>query len=69
MGRGLDCESAPVIFVGMDHDIFSTVIHTVPLLWHVQKKLQFLSEVKATSTGKLRENLPRNDAVVELCSG
>jgi hypothetical protein len=43
------------------------VIRTVPLLWHVQK-FQFLAKVKATSTGKLLDSLPRNDAVVELCS-
>jgi hypothetical protein len=52
----------------IDHDIFTTVITTVPLLWHVQK-FQFLAKVKETSTGKLLESLPRNDAVVELCSG
>jgi hypothetical protein len=30
---------------------------------------QFLAIVKATSTGKLLDSLPRNDAVAELCSG
>jgi hypothetical protein len=29
----------------------------------------FLDKVKATSTGKLLDSLPRNDAVAELCSG
>jgi hypothetical protein len=38
------------------------------LLWHVQK-FQFLAKVKAISTGKLLDSLPRNNAVVELCSG
>jgi hypothetical protein len=52
----------------IDHEILFTVIRTVPLLWHVQK-FQFLAKVKATSTGKLLDSLPRNDAVVELCSG
>jgi hypothetical protein len=51
----------------IDYEIFSTVIHTVPLLWYVQK-IQFLEEVRATSTGKLLYSLPRNDAVAELCS-
>jgi hypothetical protein len=53
----------------IDHEILSTVIYTVPLLWHVQK-FQFLEKVKATSTGKLLfDRLPRNDAGVELYSG
>jgi hypothetical protein len=52
----------------IDHEILSTVIRTVPLLLHVQK-FQFLAKVKATSTGKLLDSLPRNDGVVELCSG
>jgi hypothetical protein len=30
---------------------------------------QFLAKVKATSTGKLLNSLPRNSAVAELCSG
>jgi hypothetical protein len=50
--------------VVIDHEILSTVICTVPLLWHV-----FLTKVKATSIGNLLDSLPRNDAVVELCSG
>jgi hypothetical protein len=33
------------------------------------QKIQFLVKVKATSTGILLDSLPRNDAVVELCSG
>jgi hypothetical protein len=40
----------------------------LPLLCHVQK-IQFLAEVKATTTGKLLDGLPRNDAVTELRSG
>jgi hypothetical protein len=29
---------------------------------------QFLAKVKATSTGKLLDSPPRNDAAAELCS-
>jgi hypothetical protein len=29
---------------------------------------QFLVKIKATSTGKLLDSLPRKDAVAELCS-
>jgi hypothetical protein len=54
-----------VTFVVIDHEIFSTVICTVPLLWHLQK-FQFLAKVEAISTGKLLDSLPRNDAVAEL---
>jgi hypothetical protein len=51
-------------FVVIDHEILSTVIHTVPLLWHVQKlSLPYESE------GKLLDSLPRNNVVTELCSG
>jgi hypothetical protein len=49
-----------VTFVVIDHEILSTVIRTVALLWYVQK---------ATCTGKLLDSLSRNDAVAELCSG
>jgi hypothetical protein len=52
----------------IDHEILSTVIHTVPLLWYVQD-FQFLAKVKATHTGKLLDGLHRNDAVVELFTG
>jgi hypothetical protein len=48
----------------IDHEILSTI----PLLWHIQK-FHFLAKVYATSTGKLLYRLPRNDTVVELCSG
>jgi hypothetical protein len=58
---------ALVTFVVIDHEILSTVILTVPLLWHVQK-FQFLVKVNATSTGKMPDSLPRNDAVVDLSS-
>jgi hypothetical protein len=51
-----------VTFVVIDHEILSSFIPTVPLLWHVQK-FQFLAEVKATSTGKLLDSLPRSGAV------
>jgi hypothetical protein len=57
-----------VTFVVIDHEIYSMVIRTVSLLWYVQS-YQFLVEVKATTTGKLFESLPRNIAVAELCSG
>jgi hypothetical protein len=52
----------------IDHEIFSTIIRTAPLLLYVQK-FQFLAKVKATNTGKLLDSLSRNDAVTELCSG
>jgi hypothetical protein len=52
----------------IDHEILSTVIHAVPLLWHVQN-FQFLAIVKVTNTGKLLDSMPRNNAVAELCSG
>jgi hypothetical protein len=58
----------PVTFVVIDHEILSIVIRTVSLLWHVQK-FQFLAKVEATSTGKLLDSLPRNNAVAVLCSG
>jgi hypothetical protein len=61
-------QTAHVTFAVIDHEILSSVIRTVPLLWLVQK-FQFLAEVKATSAGKLLDSLPRDDAVVELCSG
>jgi hypothetical protein len=50
----------------IDHEILSTVIRSVPLLCHI-KQFQFLAKVKATSTGKLLDSLPWNDAVAELC--
>jgi hypothetical protein len=46
-----------VTFVVIDHEFLS-------LLWHVQKL-----SVKATSTGKLLDSLPRNNAMAELCYG
>jgi hypothetical protein len=52
----------------IDHEIFSKVICTVPLLLHI-KKFQFLAKAGATSTGKLLDNLPRYDAVPGLYSG
>jgi hypothetical protein len=33
------------------------------------RSYQFLAKVKATSSGKLLDSLPWNDAVAELCSG
>jgi hypothetical protein len=40
----------------------------VSLLWYEQK-FQFLVKVKATGTDTLLDGIPRNDAVVEMCSG
>jgi hypothetical protein len=57
-----------VTFVVIDHEILSTVIDTVPVLWFVQK-FQFLAKLKANCTCKLLDSLPRNDALAELCSG
>jgi hypothetical protein len=59
---------AQVTFAVIDHEILSTVICTVPLLWYVHK-FQFLAKVKVTNTGKLLDSLLRKDVVVELCSG
>jgi hypothetical protein len=59
---------AQVTFVAIDHEIFSTVIRTVPLLWYVQK-LKFIAKVTATSTGKMLNSHPRNNTAAELCSG
>jgi hypothetical protein len=36
--------------------------------WHVQK-FKFLAKMKTTSTGKLLDSLPLNDAVAELWFG
>jgi hypothetical protein len=33
------------------------------------RRNQFLAKVKASSTGKLLDSLPRIDTVAELCSG
>jgi hypothetical protein len=33
------------------------------------RSYQFLAKLKATSTGKLLDSLPRNNAVAELSSG
>jgi hypothetical protein len=57
-----------VTLILIDHEILSMVIHTVPLLWHVQKYCQFHEKVKASCTGKVFVSLPRNNAVTELCS-
>jgi hypothetical protein len=48
----------------IDHEILSTVIRTVPVLWYIQK----LSVPANSSAGKVLDSLPRNDAVAELCS-
>jgi hypothetical protein len=56
-------------FVVIDYEIFSMVIRTEPLFWHVQK-FQFLAKVKVFSTVKLLNSRDsRNDAVAELCPG
>jgi hypothetical protein len=39
------------------------------LCFDMYRRYQFLAKMKATSTGKLLDILPRNDAVVDLCSG
>jgi hypothetical protein len=56
----------------IDHGIFSTVLRTVRLLWHV-RSCQFPAEVKATSTGKQLDSLPRSyqflAKVKATCSG
>jgi hypothetical protein len=57
-----------VTSVVIDHEKFTMVNSTEPLLWYVQK-FQFLTKVKAPCTGKLPDSLPRNDAMAELCSG
>jgi hypothetical protein len=57
--------TAQVTFVVIDREIFSTVIHTLPLL----QKFQFFAKVKTTSTGNLLDSLPRIEAMAELCSG
>jgi hypothetical protein len=46
-----------------DHEIISTVIRTVPLLWHVQT-FQFLAEVKTTGNGKLAQERWLNCALM-----
>jgi hypothetical protein len=75
IGSALDSDSgdpgsiprtAQVTFVVIEREIFSMVICTVPLLWYLQK-FQFLAKLKATSTCKLLDSLPRNNAVAELC--
>jgi hypothetical protein len=47
-----------VTFVVIEHEIFSTVIRTLPLLWYVYtQKFQFLAKMKANGTGKLLDSL------------
>jgi hypothetical protein len=60
-----------VTFILIDHEILSTVIHTVTqgLCSGIDNSYQFLAKMKATSTGKLLDSLPRNNAATELCSG
>jgi hypothetical protein len=62
--------TAQFTFVVIDHEILSTGIRTVPLLWHVRRN-QFLAKVKVASTGKLLHSVPRNDgdALAELRCG
>jgi hypothetical protein len=70
IGSALDCDSLTTqdTFVVINHEILSTVLRTVPLLWHVQK-FHFLAKVNATSPGQLLDSLLRNDAAVGLCPG
>jgi hypothetical protein len=68
IGRpGFDSRIVKVTLSVIDHEMLSTIIRTVPLLWHVQK-LSVACEVKAPSTTKLLDSLPNNDAVAEVCS-
>jgi hypothetical protein len=64
---GVNSQTAQVTFVVIDHEILSTAIRTVPLLWYVHT-FHFLAKGKATSTGKLLDSLCRKDAVAEMCS-
>jgi hypothetical protein len=48
-------------------NIFNSHSHCTSAL--VCTEFQFLAKVKATSTGKLLDNLPRKDAVAELFPG
>jgi hypothetical protein len=48
----------------INHEILSTVIRTVPVLWYIQK----LSVPANSSDGKVLDSLPRNNTVAELCS-
>jgi hypothetical protein len=43
----------------IDHEIFTTVIRTVPLFWYVQK-FQLFAKVMATTTAQLLDSLPRS---------
>jgi hypothetical protein len=50
-----------VTFV-IDLETFSTVIRSVPLLWHVQT-FKLLAKVEVDSTGKQLASMPGSDAV------
>jgi hypothetical protein len=49
-------------------DFFFLLLSTLYPCSGMYRSYQFLVKVKATSTGKLVDSLPRKDAVVELCS-
>jgi hypothetical protein len=53
-----------VISILIDHEISPLAIRNVTLLRHVQTYIRSLRE--GTSTGKLFDSMPRNDALVEL---
>jgi hypothetical protein len=56
-----------VTLVVIDHEIISTAIHTLPLLFVcTEVSVPCKSEGIYCSTGKLLDSLPRNDAVAEL---
>jgi hypothetical protein len=63
---GFDSLTVHVTLVVIDHESFlrSFVLY---LCSGMYRSYQFLAKVKATSTGKLLDNIPRDDAVVEMC--
>jgi hypothetical protein len=65
---GFDSWTVQVTFILTDHIIFLWSF-ALYLCSGMYRSFQFLVKVTATSTGKLLDSLPRNDAVVELCSG
>jgi hypothetical protein len=75
IGRTLDCKSgdkfdsrkAQVTFVVTNQSFLRSF--TLYLCSCVYRSYQFLAKMKATSTGKLLDSLPRNNAVAELSSG
>jgi hypothetical protein len=58
-----------ITFIMIGHEILSTVIHTVPMLWYVQKLSVPRKSEGNLSTSKLLDSLLKNNEVAELCSG